>query len=75
MVKDSPNQGAGTLTMKNDPRVLPFGKILRKTKINEIPQVLNVFVGDMAVVGPRPLVPSGEEYYGVKNSEIIRSIK
>ena len=39
MLKDSPNIGAGTLTMKDDPRVLPFGKLLRKTKINELPQI------------------------------------
>lgn len=75
MVKNSPNLGAGTLTMKDDPRVLPLGRILRKTKINEIPQLLNVFFGDMAIVGPRPLVPNGEKHYGVKNSEIIRSVK
>ena len=75
MVKNSPNIGAGTLTMKDDPRVLPLGRILRKTKINEIPQLLNVFFGDMTIVGPRPLVPNGEEQYGVKNSKIIRSVK
>lgn len=43
-----------TVTMKNDPRVLPMGKFLRKTKINELPQLLNIFLGDMSVVGPRP---------------------
>lgn len=75
MVKNSPNLGAGTLTMKDDPRVLPLGRILRKTKINEIPQLFNVFIGDMAIVGPRPLVPNGEKHYGVKNSEYIRSVK
>jgi lipopolysaccharide/colanic/teichoic acid biosynthesis glycosyltransferase len=54
MLKNSPNIGTGTVTMKNDPRVLPMGKFLRKTKINELPQLLNIFVGDMSVVGPRP---------------------
>ena len=54
MLKDSPNIGTGTVTMKNDPRVLPMGKFLRKTKINELPQLLNIFLGDMSVVGPRP---------------------
>ena len=55
MLKDSPNIGTGTVTMKGDPRVLPVGKFLRKTKINELPQLLNIFFGDMSVIGPRPL--------------------
>ena len=46
--------GTGSLTTRNDPRVLPFGKILRKTKLNELPQIFNVFAGSMSVVGPRP---------------------
>jgi len=54
MVKNSPNIGTGSLTLRNDPRVLPFGKILRKTKINELPQIFNVLIGDMSIVGPRP---------------------
>ena len=44
MLKDSPNIGSGTLTIKNDPRILPVGKLLRKTKINELPQLLNIFL-------------------------------
>src|SRR6185295_17876322 len=52
--KNSPNIGTGTITLKNDPRVLPLGKFLRKTKINELPQLINVLKGDMSIVGPRP---------------------
>ena len=44
MLKDSPNIGTKTLTVKNDPRILPVGKVLRKTKINELPQLVNVFL-------------------------------
>lgn len=54
MLLNSPNMGNGSLTVKNDPRVLPFGRFLRKTKINELPQVFNVFNGTMSIVGPRP---------------------
>ena len=52
MLKDSEKKG--TITIMNDPRILPFGKFLRKTKINEIPQLINVFIGDMSIIGPRP---------------------
>ena len=45
MIKNSPNIGAGDITISDDPRVLPFGKFLRKTKINELPQLLNIFFG------------------------------
>jgi lipopolysaccharide/colanic/teichoic acid biosynthesis glycosyltransferase len=56
MLKNSPNMGTGSITVRNDPRLLPMGKFLRKTKINELPQIFNVLKGDMSIVGPRPLV-------------------
>jgi len=56
MLKNSPNMGSGLITLRNDPRVTPVGKFLRMTKINELPQVFNVLLGDMSIVGPRPLV-------------------
>lgn len=56
MLKNSPNMGSGTITSKSDARILPVGKILRKTKINELPQLINVLCGDMSIIGPRPHV-------------------
>jgi lipopolysaccharide/colanic/teichoic acid biosynthesis glycosyltransferase len=54
MLKNSSKMGTGSLTLRNDPRVLPIGKFLRKTKINELPQIINVLIGNMSIVGPRP---------------------
>ena len=54
MLKNSPNLGTGTITSKNDYRILPVGKFLRKTKINELPQFINILRGDMSLIGPRP---------------------
>ncbi len=58
MLKNSLNMGTGAITLRNDPRVTPFGRYLRITKINELPQIFNVLLGDMSIVGPRPLVLS-----------------
>jgi lipopolysaccharide/colanic/teichoic acid biosynthesis glycosyltransferase len=54
MLKNSEHIGTGTVTLYKDPRILPIGGLLRKTKINELPQLLNIFRGDMSVIGPRP---------------------
>lgn len=63
MRKDSEFTGTRDITLRNDPRVLPVGRILRKTKINELPQLINVLLGDMSVVGWRPLMPVSFAYY------------
>ena len=54
MLKNSPDMGTGTVTLKNDPRVLPVGRFLRRTKINELPQLYNIFKGELSIKGPRP---------------------
>lgn len=75
MMKNSSNIGTGDITIKNDPRVLPFGKILRKTKINELPQLWNILAGDMSLVGPRPMVPETFANYPEDAQEILNTVK
>jgi lipopolysaccharide/colanic/teichoic acid biosynthesis glycosyltransferase len=71
MLSNSANMGSGSLTLKNDPRVLPVGSFLRKTKINELPQILNIIIGDLSIVGPRPQMQVDFEKY---SDEVQRKI-
>ncbi len=75
MRKDSEWTGSKDITLRDDPRVLPFGKFLRKTKLNELPQVLNIFIGDMSFVGWRPLMPKSFDYYPQAIQERIIAMK
>lgn len=75
MLKDSPNLPGGDITVADDPRLLPMGRFLRKTKINELPQVWNVFVGDMSLVGPRPLTARNFELYPKSVQDELKEIK
>ena len=63
MLKNSENLPGGTITLRNDPRVTWIGKILRITKLNELPQLFNVLIGEMSFVGPRPLIKEGFDLY------------
>ncbi|EAU52248.1 probable sugar transferase, WBGY [alpha proteobacterium HTCC2255] len=75
MLKNSPKIGTGTVTMKGDPRVLPVGRFLRKTKINELPQLLNIFFGDMSVIGPRPLTSQTFGAYSENTQSLIKQVR
>jgi lipopolysaccharide/colanic/teichoic acid biosynthesis glycosyltransferase len=75
MLKNSPNLGTGNMTIKNDPRILPLGNFLRKTKINELPQLLNIFLGDMSVIGPRPLTQDHFDGYISNVQQAIASVQ
>lgn len=70
MLRNSPNLPGGTYTSANDPRLLPMGKFLRKTKINELPQLINILTGEMSVIGYRPLM---FDLYSEPNRSIILS--
>jgi len=75
MLLNSPSIGTGEITLKHDPRVFPFGRFLRMTKINEIPQLINVLNGDMSIVGPRPLTPKHFAFYSPEQQDIIKQLK
>jgi lipopolysaccharide/colanic/teichoic acid biosynthesis glycosyltransferase len=71
MLKNSPNMPGGFLTQKSDPRILPMGKFLRKTKINELPQLINILIGQMSFIGPRP---QAKIHYDLYSAEVKRAI-
>jgi lipopolysaccharide/colanic/teichoic acid biosynthesis glycosyltransferase len=75
MVKNAPNMGTGDVTVANDPRVLPVGRFLRKTKLNEFPQFWDVLVGKLSLVGWRPLTPKGFADYPEELKPIIVKVK
>ena len=75
MIKNSLSLGSGSITTVNDFRVTKVGKYLRKSKINELPQIINILKGDISIVGPRPLVENIFLFYPDKYRNEIYSVK
>ena len=75
MLKNSMSMGTGSITLQNDPRVTKIGFFLRKTKINELPQIINILRGDISLVGPRPLVKKTFMAYNVDVQSKIYNVK
>jgi len=75
MLKNSENMKGGLLTRKNDPRILPVGKILRNTNLNELPQLFNILFGSMSIVGPRPQSPVHFNLYNEEQKAYISKLK
>ena len=75
MLKNSSKMEGGIITTQNDPRVTFMGGFLRKSKINELPQLINILIGDMSVVGPRPVMKASFEAYPSKIQKVIYNVK
>lgn len=75
MLKNSPNMAGGIITTKKDPRITPMGGFLRKSKINELPQLINILKGDMSIVGPRPVMPQSFAAYPEDIQKLIYNVR
>jgi lipopolysaccharide/colanic/teichoic acid biosynthesis glycosyltransferase len=74
MIKDAEKKTGPVQAIENDPRVTKIGRIMRKTAMDELPQLWNIFRGDMSFVGPRALRPKEKEVYGTDEQINIEDV-
>ena len=75
MLKDSASMPGGYITLRQDPRLTPMGNFLRKSKINELPQLFNILMGQMSIVGPRPVMQVSFNSYPENVKKMIYNVK
>ncbi len=75
MLKNSPSMAGGDISTRDDPRILPVGRFLRSTKINELPQLINIVTGDMSIIGPRPFTPGIAALFDADHSTAVAHLR